>query len=60
MKEFNINCRIDGKYRVVTDYIKLNKKSLTKFIEEKFQEVLDTIPENELELLKSVRQIGEK
>lgn len=59
-KSFNINCRIDPKYRDVIDYLKLQEGGLTGFIERKFEEVAGSMTDEDWAVLKSVRRMSQK
>lgn len=60
MKAFNINCRIDEKYREVVDFIKLKRGGLTEFVEAALQREMDRMAPEALELMRSVRKLVDK
>lgn len=59
-KSFNINCRIDPKYRDIIDYLKLQEGGLTGFIERKFDEAAQSMTDEDWAVLKSVRRMSQK
>lgn len=59
-KNFNINCRIDPKYRDIIDYLKLQDGGLTGFIERKFDEAIQTMTDSDWNLLRAVRKMAKK
>lgn len=60
MKAFNINCRIDEKYREVVDFIKLKRGGLTEFVEAALQREMGRMSPEALELMRSVRKLVDK
>lgn len=59
-KKFNINCRIDPKYRDIVDYLKLQDGGLTGFIERKFDESVQNMTDDDWNLLLAVRKMANK
>lgn len=59
-KTFNINCRIDSKYRDIIDYLKLQEGGLTGFIERKFEEAVQSMTDGDWNLLRAVRKMAKK
>ena len=59
-KTFNINCRIDPKYRDIIDYIKLQEGGITGFIEHKFEEAVQSMTDGDWNLLRTVRKMAKK
>lgn len=59
-KTFNINCRIDPKYRDIIDYLKLQEGGITGFVERKFEEAMDSMTDGDWNLLRAVRKMAKK
>ena len=59
-KTFNINCRIDPKFRDIIDYLKLQEGGITGFVERKFEEAMDSMTDADWNLLRSVRRMAKK
>jgi hypothetical protein len=57
MKAFNINCRIDEKYRDVVAFIKLKRGGLTEFVEAALQKELEKMSPETIEILQNVRKL---
>ena len=59
-KTFNINCRIDPKYRDIIDYLKLQEGGITAFIEHKIEEAVQSMTDGDWNLLRAVRKMAKK
>lgn len=59
-KPFNINCRINIKYRDIIDYLKLQEGGLTGFVERKLDEAAQSMTDEDWAVLKSVRRMSQK
>lgn len=59
-KTFNINCRIDPKYRDIIDYLKLQEGGITAFIEHKFEGAVQSMTDGDWNLLRAVRKMTKK
>lgn len=59
-KKFNINCRMDSKYRHIIDYLKLQNGGLTGFVERKLDEAIQNMTDDDWNLLLSVRKMANK
>lgn len=59
-KSFNINCRIDDKYKDLVAYLKLQEGGITGVIERTFEEVAARMTDEDWAVLKSVRRMSQK
>ena len=59
-KSFNINCRIDDKYKDLVAYLKLQEGGITGYIEKYFEQDLATMTDEDWAVLKSVRRMSQK
>lgn len=56
-KPFNINCRIDEKYKDLVAYLKLQEGGITGYIEKHLEQDLATMTDEDWAVLKSVRRM---